>query len=88
MPQSLACGLPVVAANAGGPAEYVRHGETGYLVEPDDAETFAERLSSLLCDPGTLARFGRHSRESVLHLSPERIAMEFEMAYKNVIETM
>jgi UDP-glucose:tetrahydrobiopterin glucosyltransferase len=33
--ESLACGVPVVAYDRGGPAEIVRHGETGWLVEPD-----------------------------------------------------
>jgi UDP-glucose:tetrahydrobiopterin glucosyltransferase len=33
--EALACGVPVVAYDRGGPAEIVRHGETGWLVEPD-----------------------------------------------------
>ncbi|MBE9032442.1 glycosyltransferase family 4 protein [filamentous cyanobacterium LEGE 11480] len=33
--EALACGVPVVAYARGGPAEIVRHGETGWLVEPD-----------------------------------------------------
>lgn len=86
--QALACGLPVVAADVGGLKEYVRHGETGYLVEPNDEVAFAERLASLLGDPDALARFGLDARESVLHLSPKRIAGEFETIYKNVIETV
>lgn len=86
--QALACGLPVVAARAGGLKEYVRHEETGYLIEPDDEVAFAEHLSSLLGDLAALARFGRNARESVLHLSPERIASEFETVYKDCIEAM
>lgn len=84
--QALACGLPVVAARAGGLKEYVRHGETGYLIEPDNEKVFAERLTSLLRDPDTLARFGRNARESILHLSPERIAEAFETIYRNCTE--
>ncbi len=34
--EALACGVPVVAYARGGPAEIVRHGETGWLAEPDD----------------------------------------------------
>lgn len=86
--QSLACGLPVVAANAGGPAEYVREGETGYLIEPTDAATFAERLTKLLDEPELAKDFGRNARESIARFSPEHIAGEFEAVYKNVIETV
>lgn len=86
--QSLACGLPVVAANAGGPAEYVRHGETGYLIEPTDTAAFAEYLTKLLDEPDLVKNFGRNARESIARFSPEHIAGEFEAVYKNVIETM
>lgn len=33
--EALACGVPVIAYRRGGPAEIVRDGESGYLVEPD-----------------------------------------------------
>lgn len=39
--EALACGVPVVTYRRGGPAEIVDHGETGYLVEPDDVEALA-----------------------------------------------
>ena len=34
--EAMACGLPVIACNAHGPAEIVRDGESGWLVTPDD----------------------------------------------------
>lgn len=46
--QAAACGVPVVAGRAGGIPEIVRHGETGYLVEPGDSYGLARRLSELL----------------------------------------
>jgi UDP-glucose:tetrahydrobiopterin glucosyltransferase len=33
--EALACGVPVIAYRRGGPAEIVRDGKTGFLVEPD-----------------------------------------------------
>jgi UDP-glucose:tetrahydrobiopterin glucosyltransferase len=33
--EAFACGVPVIAYRRGGPAEIVRDGETGYLIEPD-----------------------------------------------------
>jgi glycosyltransferase involved in cell wall biosynthesis len=84
--QALACGLPVVAANAGGPTEYVLHGKTGYLIEPADAAAFAEHLTNLLDEPDTRAHFGRDARESVSRFSPEHIAGEFEAVYRDCIE--
>ncbi|MGL5805479.1 MAG: glycosyltransferase, partial [Xenococcaceae cyanobacterium] len=36
--EALACGVPVIAYNRGGPSEIVRDGETGFLVEPDSVK--------------------------------------------------
>jgi UDP-glucose:tetrahydrobiopterin glucosyltransferase len=36
--EALACGTPVVAYRRGGVGDYVRDGETGWLVEPDDLD--------------------------------------------------
>ena len=34
--EALACGVPVIAYKRGGPSEIIQHGQTGYLVDPDD----------------------------------------------------
>lgn len=80
--QSLACGLPVVAANVGGPAEYVRHGETGYRIEPTDTAAFAGHLTKLLDEPDVAKNFGQSAHGSVSRFSTEHIASEFEAVYK------
>ncbi|MFO1371397.1 MAG: glycosyltransferase [Candidatus Competibacteraceae bacterium] len=36
--EALACGTPVIAYRRGGVSDYVRDGETGWLVEPDDLD--------------------------------------------------
>jgi len=36
--EALACGVPAIAYRRGGPAEIVREGKTGFLVEPDSVE--------------------------------------------------
>jgi glycosyltransferase involved in cell wall biosynthesis len=45
--EAMAMRLPTVAVRAGGPAEIVVGGETGELVEPNDASAFAAGLESL-----------------------------------------
>ncbi len=42
--EAMAAGTPVVASNMAGPAEYVRHGENGYLFAPGDADELAEMI--------------------------------------------
>lgn len=48
--EALACGAPVIAYRRGGISDYVRDGETGWLVEPDDLDGLcaaAERIDRI-----------------------------------------
>ena len=45
--EALACGVPVLSYNRGGPAEIVVDGESGLLVEPDDVQALAEAVDRL-----------------------------------------
>ena len=44
------CGVPVIATRAGGSAEAIAHGETGWIVDTSDASTIAERVVATLDD--------------------------------------
>jgi glycosyltransferase involved in cell wall biosynthesis len=68
--EGMACGLPVIAKDAYGPAEIVDHGETGWLVPPDDEEALADALVDAVNDPGKRARKG----EAAYEVSHERYA--------------
>ena len=48
--EAMASGLPVIAANAGGLAESVHHGESGLLIRSDDARGFAHAIVTLVLD--------------------------------------
>jgi len=61
--ESMACGIPVIAADEGGPREIVRERETGWLVPPRDAEALASTLVEALSLPvERLAEMGRAGR--------------------------
>jgi D-inositol-3-phosphate glycosyltransferase len=49
--EAQACGTPVVASAIGGLRTIVKHGQTGFLVEPGAATAFAERTWRILSDP-------------------------------------
>lgn len=45
--EALACGVPVISYRRGGPAEIVRDGETGWLVEPDSVTGLVKAIAKL-----------------------------------------
>ncbi|QFG24960.1 glycosyltransferase family 4 protein [Actinomadura sp. WMMB 499] len=57
--EAAAAGLPVLAGDSGGAPETVRHGETGYVVDPASVEEIAGRLVDLLVCPGAMGEKGR-----------------------------
>jgi glycosyltransferase involved in cell wall biosynthesis len=63
--QAAACGLPLVAARAGGIPEICVDGETGWLVEPDDPTALAAALNAALVDPAEARRRGLAGRRRV-----------------------
>ncbi|MEV6284863.1 glycosyltransferase family 4 protein [Kribbella sp. NPDC051770] len=63
--EASATGKPVVIGDSGGTADTVRHGETGYLVDPYNPVATAVRLVELLTDRGRAQAFGRAGREWV-----------------------
>jgi D-inositol-3-phosphate glycosyltransferase len=82
--ESLACGTPVVATNAGGLTTVVRHGETGYLV-PRCAGFFATRLDMLLRSPDVLEEMQAAARPSVLQYSWASVADQVSDVYEEMI---
>jgi len=59
--EAMACGLPAIAVDAYGPAEIVTHGETGWLVEPDDVVRLENALVEAINRPGERLRRGRNA---------------------------
>lgn len=61
----LAAGVPVVASNVGQNAEYIRHPQTGFLVEPDDLRTMADALVSILNSSAAQKSIGQEAARHV-----------------------
>jgi glycosyltransferase involved in cell wall biosynthesis len=84
--EAMACGVPVVAANAGGPLEIVRDGVDGLLADPWDAKAFGAALETLMADPALRATMGANALERARgHFSKERYAREVLAVYDRVL---
>jgi len=61
--EGMAFGLPAIGTTAGAAGEIIREGETGFLIQPDDAETLAARLEQLATDRNLLAQMSLKALE-------------------------
>lgn len=62
----MAAGKPVVSTSVGSVPEQIDDGKTGYLVEPGDWETMAERITRLLKDSQLKKKMGQASHDKVV----------------------
>ena len=64
--EALACEVPVVSTRVGSVAESVIDGETGFLVEPNNASGMTAKADLILRDPVLTQKLGKNGRELVL----------------------
>lgn len=64
--EAMAYGVPVVATSVGGTTELITDGETGYLVEPANAEALAERILFALRNKRESAEMARRGQEKIM----------------------
>ena len=63
--EAMALGKPVVASDQGGLKEIIIHNETGLLTPPNDPQSLAEAVCSILADPKEAELMGCKGRERV-----------------------
>jgi 1,2-diacylglycerol 3-alpha-glucosyltransferase len=83
--QAMACGIPVIGANARALPEYIAN-DRGFLVEASDVASLAERLADLFGHSDMRSRLGRGGASYVKQFATERIADQWEHHYQLLIE--
>jgi L-malate glycosyltransferase len=83
--EAMACGVPIVATNAGGLPHVIGPGG-GRLVPPRDASALAEALIEVLTSPDLQTAMGRHNRTRIeTEFEIERAVDRLESAYAAVL---
>ncbi|MEF8800791.1 MAG: glycosyltransferase [Halolamina sp.] len=80
--EAIACGTPVVGAEAGAIPETIRDGESGYLFPPSDIQAFADQLDRALANRGTLSAGALAMRDQ---LGLETTMAELESLYTGLV---
>ena len=84
--EAMACALPVVAATATGTTTLVRDGENGVLVDPGDAEGFADALEHYARNPALRSKHGAAGLAYAETQDWDRINSVVLKTYQRVIE--
>ncbi|HEX4669617.1 MAG TPA: glycosyltransferase family 4 protein [Solirubrobacterales bacterium] len=64
--EAMACGLPVIAVDRGGPSAIVDDPQTGWLVPPDDPAPLADAMVAAVDDAPDRRRRGERARDEVI----------------------
>jgi glycosyltransferase involved in cell wall biosynthesis len=86
--EAMGAGLPVVASRVGGVPDLVREGETGFMIPPDDVETYAEKILLLLNNDQLRQELGSKARHfTAKHLNKQAILAQLETVYGEILTT-
>ena len=84
--EGMAFGIPVIAADRGGPLEIIHDGIDGYLRDPRDPTAVAEVLTQLLRERSLREQIGAAARQSALaRFDPDRYVSKLASLYAGVI---
>ena len=85
--ESMACGTPVLACNVGGVAEVVEDGVSGWLVDADDPQAFADGICRALSNREQTRAMGASARERAESLfARDQIVDQYERVYRQALE--
>jgi glycosyltransferase involved in cell wall biosynthesis len=83
--EAMAMGLPVVAADAGGPAEIVDNGVNGLLFPSGDVQALGRALARLSTDAGLRQCLAAAAKERAKTFAPEVVAPAVMNVYRTVL---
>ena len=82
--EAMACGIPVVATEAGGLPEVIRHGVSGILAPVGDVSMMADHAEFLL-DPAHHEKFKQKARDRADSFAIDRVLPEYLRIYNEVL---
>jgi glycosyltransferase involved in cell wall biosynthesis len=83
--EGMAAGIPVIAADAGGPAELITDGADGLLTTPGDVGELAAAMLKLEGDPALRAALGSAGNRRSAEFTPDRTATQLLAVYREIV---
>jgi 1,2-diacylglycerol 3-alpha-glucosyltransferase len=82
--EAMAAGLPVVAVDASGTRDILKHGQQGYLVE-NNAEALAAGIKKLLANPDRMQKFAEAAYKKAQSFNIEQLTEKLLGVYEQAI---
>jgi len=84
--EAIACGTPCVSFKIGGCVDIIQDDLNGYLIEPFDVQTFAEKTLMLLSDHETREKFSKSARDfAESHFNIKDTAHKYYDLFKKIM---
>lgn len=78
-------GLPVIASNVGAIPDIVQNGKNGFIIEPGDVESLANKMQIYIEDSELLQNHSQSSRNSVEYFKINRIVNDLKDIYTSLL---
>jgi len=83
--EALSCSVPVIGSNTGGLPEVVIDGQCGYLCDPDDVKSLAERAIEILGNEELSKKMSREARKRAKLFDSSIIVPQYVNYYNEVL---
>jgi glycosyltransferase involved in cell wall biosynthesis len=85
--EAMACGVPVVASNVGGPTEYVRDRENGFLFEQGNVEDLVEKVEHFIfLSDNEKTQLALNARQTAMNFDKERVMADlFQIILRTIL---
>lgn len=79
--EAMLCGKPVIVSNNRGHRELYKNGLGGYMVEFDDANALADKISDLMNDKERCIKLGKYNQEKAEKYKKENVILQMKELY-------
>ncbi|NIQ38212.1 MAG: glycosyltransferase [Proteobacteria bacterium] len=83
--EAMECGVPIICYDSGGQTDFLRDGQTGFLIPLGDRRSFEKRLVELIDSPVLRKQMGRHNSRLVKRFYISTCAEKYVSLFQNVI---
>lgn len=84
--EAMYCGLPLITSKIRGPVDFMEEGETGYLTDPDDINSFASKIKKLKSEPERCAEMGGNCRKAIVPFLLDNSKIEVLNLIKEIVK--